>query len=115
MVQKRIRRSIADIQYRYNKGYEKHWAVGGSITLTLKGCGHVVFRKLSQGVPKTGLVFCTECEELRDGRIYYQQIGEGPMIRWSWDAETGFPVGSEVQEGQVAALLQAAPDKGIDG
>lgn len=87
---KAIYRTIADSVTRLNKGYEKHWAVGGSVHLTLDGCGHEQSRKISQGIPSR--VRCRKCEDVRNGSVGKTKIGDGPWTTQVWDAKSGLPV-----------------------
>lgn len=77
-----IWRTICSWQEHRNKGYEKHWAVGGSLHMTLN-CGHTAYRKLSQKLPSSMQVRCWECEQMQGGS---QRSG------MRWDAETMMPV-----------------------
>lgn len=88
---KSITRPIASHTVRMNKGHQKHWAVGGSINLTLGECGHQQIRKLSQGLPKTGRVRCRDCEQLRDGSRPRTRAHDAPWIEHGWDEVTGLP------------------------
>jgi hypothetical protein len=92
---KTIKRRIASETRHLNPGSRKHWAVGGSITLVLAECGHTQYRKLSRGVPESGLVRCLECEELRDamlnGSTRSQKLGDGPSYQLGWNEELGLP------------------------
>ena len=91
-------REIARHSTRMNPGAHKHWAVGGSISLTLAECGHEQHRKLSQGLPARGRVRCKECEKLRDGSTPREKRGDGPWIRYGWDAEQGVPTRTVMED-----------------
>ena len=62
---KTIWREVLRSEEHRNPGFEKSWAVGGSIRLFLV-CGHEVSRKLSQGVPRR--TRCRDCERVRASR-----------------------------------------------
>lgn len=93
---KSIIRPIASHAVRMNRGHHKHWAVGGSITITLGGCGHEQGRKLSQGLPKTGRVRCKECEQLRDGARPRTRAFGCPWVVHGWDEATVLPTLTEL-------------------
>jgi hypothetical protein len=92
---KTVKRKIVSEKRSLNPGANKHWAVGGSITLVLADCGHTQYRKLSRGVPESGVVRCLECEDLREsvltGSTRSEKIGDGPMYRLGWDFERELP------------------------
>lgn len=98
MVAKTITRPIASHTKRMNPGFHKSWAVGGTLYLVLGECGHEQARKLSQGLPKTGRVRCRECEDLRAGVRVKRGNGDGSWTRFGWDAETGLPTRTRVEE-----------------
>lgn len=117
---KSITRPISDHVTRLNRGAEKHWAVGGSIYLTLAECGHEQSRKLSQGLPKTGRVRCHECEQLRDGVRMRTGPREGPWIQYGWDSATSLPTRTEIPaknavttESTPPALTEVARDQTV--
>lgn len=110
---KRIKRKIESRKVYYNPGSHKSRYVGGSIYLVLAECGHTQSRKLSQGVPASGVVYCPECESLRDGSRYRERIGDGPLIQWGWDVEKGLPtqtVVSPARDQNVDAAMRAQGD-----
>jgi tRNA nucleotidyltransferase/poly(A) polymerase len=96
MSTKAVFRTIAHAETHRNKGYEKHRAVGGSVRLTLDGCGHTQSRKISQGIPVR--VRCKECESVRDGSARKTKIGDGDWTTQVWDSERNVPVTVTVQE-----------------
>lgn len=97
---KTITRPIASHRTRMNPGAHKHWAVGGSIHLTLGECNHEQHRKLSQGLPSGRRVRCKECEQLRDGCRPKQKLGDGPWVQYGWDAATGLPTRTILEENE---------------
>ena len=84
-------REIVSHEKRMNPGHQKHWAVGGSITMVLADCGHQVSRKLSQGLPKTNRVRCPECTDLANGARIRTGNPDGTWTVWGWDYETNLP------------------------
>lgn len=99
---KRILRPILKVTRHMNPGHEKHWAVGGSLTLHLSGCGHEDRRKMSQGVPKRGRVHCKECERLRNGSTTTTTQADGSRIRETWNVETGYPLRTILPSAEVS-------------
>lgn len=88
---KPVWRKIDNRSVFMNKGHEKSRFTGGSVRIQLKGCGHSVRRKLSQGLPEK--IRCRECEQARDGHGTTRlKHGDGPWINISWDHETQLPV-----------------------
>jgi hypothetical protein len=84
---KPIWRLVAKYESHYNPGYGSHWAVGGSNKILLS-CGHDIYRKLSQKIPKKAR--CRDCEKLRDGcKVIW---GNPPnQVEEIWDHKTQMP------------------------
>jgi len=87
-----VKRRIESSRVLMNSGFHKHRAVGGSLCITFAECGHMTYRKLSQGVPKTMIAVCNECTELANGAKIKTGQPDGSWLAWSWDAESNLPV-----------------------
>lgn len=88
---KTIMREILKVETTYNPGAHKHWAVGGRHHFTLKGCHHILYRKISEGIPANGRARCKRCEALRAGATECTTRGN-VTTRYVWDFETQQPM-----------------------
>lgn len=86
---KTIWREVLRSEEHRNPGFEKSWAVGGSIRLFLV-CGHEVSRKLSQGVPRR--TRCRDCERVRGGSVgMTRDLKTNLLTVEDWDPERNLP------------------------
>ena len=68
-----------------------HHRTASQITMVLADCGHQLYRKLSQGLPKTNRVRCTACTGLANGGQARSQNPDDSWTIWGWDYETNLP------------------------
>lgn len=84
-------RKIITAQSFTNPGAEKSRFVGGSTRFDLE-CGHVAFRKNSQGIPKRGFARCKECGRLSKGAIQRTfDKAKCVVTIESWDQKAKWP------------------------
>ena len=87
---KPIWRKVLGSTEHLNPGAHKSRYTGGRTHLTLEGCGHELYRKISQGVPAKAR--CSECERLSTSTgtstLYH---GDGTKTVTTWNAELGLP------------------------
>lgn len=93
-----MKRPIVNIETHLNPGAHKSRYAGGRNKFTLGECGHVLYRKISAGVPRTMRATCHHCRDLALNGGYKTRSGDGPWYRIGWDGVKGLPTRTLLDE-----------------